>query len=186
MMRLSLVVVVIMACVACAGSEENLRPGPYVGIGFVAAASTFENFSDIDEDLDEGVGAPGVQAMLGYHMWDRAAVEIVYEGGMMFEGSETDVDVNTIMAQGKLFLGIFPGEAFQPNLVGGFGYEWVKTSGAIRSDGGGMAARGGLGLQYYITPHLPIYLEYAHTIGIGEDVEDFSYGGLKLGIMYRF
>ncbi|MEN8149008.1 MAG: porin family protein [Planctomycetota bacterium] len=186
MMRLSLVVVVLMACVACAGSEENLRPGPYVGLALVGAGSTFDNFKGVDEDLDDGAGSPGIQAMLGYQMWDRAAVELVYEGGMSFEGSDTDIDINTLMAQGKLFLGVLRGEAFQPYLLGGLGWEWVSASGASRMDEGGLAARAGFGLQYYITEHLPVFLEYAHTIGLGEDVDDFHYGGLKLGIMYRW
>ena len=186
MIRLSLVVIVLMACVACAGSEENLRPGPYVGLAVVGAGSNFDNFKDVDKDLNDGVMAPGLQALVGYQLWDRAALEVVYEGLMTFEGSDSDIDVDTAMLQAKLFFGVLPGEAFQIYAIGGAGWQWVSADGAIDAEGDGMAARGGLGLQWYLSENFPLFVEYTFNFAIDEDIEDFNYGSLKAGFLYRW
>jgi len=181
MIRLSLVVVVLMACVACAteNPSEFARPGPYLCVAAVGAGSNFKDF--VDEDLDDGVGTAGFQALFGYKMWDRAAVEIAYEGGMNFEGDITEVEVWNVMLQGKLLLGA---ERWQPYLLLGMGWGEAKTS-KPRFTEDGFVGRVGAGLQYYISPTWPVFLEIDYNAGAG-DMDKYNYGAAKLGVMFRF
>ena len=181
MIRLSLVVVVLVAFTACATEDpsEFARPGPYLGVAVVGAGSNFKNFAD--NKLDDGVTTAGVQALFGYKMWDRAAVEIAYEGGMTFEGDDTEVDVWNVMLQGKLLMG---GERWQPYLLLGAGFGEASTNNP-RTSQDGFVGRAGAGLQYYISPSFPLYLEVDYNAGAG-DMDDYNYWAAKFGVMFRF
>ena len=181
MIRLSLVVVVLVAFTACATEDpsEFARPGPYLGIAAVGAGSNFKKFAD--EKLDDGVTTGGIHALFGYKMWDRAAVEIAYEGGMNFKGDVTEVDVWNLMLQGKLLMG---GERWQPYLMVGAGYGEASTTDP-RTSQDGFVGRAGGGLQYYITPTWPLFLEAGYTAGAG-DMDDYNYWSVRLGLMFRF
>jgi hypothetical protein len=181
MIRLSLVVVVLVAFTACAteNPSEFARPGPYLGIAGVAAGSNFKKFAD--DKLDDGVTTGGVHALFGYKMWDRAAVEIAYEGGMTFEGDVVEVDVWNVMLQGKLLMG---GERWQPYLLLGAGFGEAKTD-VPRATVDGFVGRAGGGLQYYITPTWALFAEGDYNAGAG-DMDDFNYWTGKFGVMFRF
>jgi len=181
MIRLSLVVVVLVAFTACATEDPSqfARPGPYVGVAAVAAGSNFKNFAD--NKLDDGVTTGGFQALFGYKMWDRAAVEIAYEGGMKFKGDDTEVELWNLMLQGKILMG---GERWQPYLMVGAGWGDASTTDP-RTSQDGFIGRAGGGLQYYISESFPIFVEGNYNAGAG-DMDDFNYWTVKLGVMFRF
>ena len=181
MIRLSFVVIVLMACVACASQNPGVysRPGPYIGVSVIGAGSNFKNMED--QDLDDGVGTAGIGGRFGYKLWDRAAIEVAGEGGLRFKGDAVDIDVWNVMLQAKLFMGE---ERWQPYLLvgGGWGEASMDTP---RLSVDGFVARFGGGLQYYITEHWPVFIEIHYTGGFG-DMEDFNYFAGHAGVMYRF
>jgi hypothetical protein len=181
MIRLSVAVLVLVAFTACATEDpsEFARPGPYLGLAVVGAGSNFKKMAD--EDLDDGVGTAGVQALFGYKMWDRAAVEIAYEGGMTFKGKDADVDLWNVMLQAKILMG---GERWQPYLLVGAGWGEAKLSDPRLTEDG-FVGRIGLGLQYYISPSWPLFLEFDYNAGAG-DLGDYNYYSGKFGVLFRF
>jgi hypothetical protein len=181
MIRLSFVVIVLMACVACATQNpgEFSRPGPYVGISVVGAGSNFDNTQD--EDLDDSVGTVGVSGRVGYKLWDRAALEVVGEGGLVFEGDNEEATLWNVLLQGKMFFGE---ERWQPYVFAGGG--WGEASfDELNITIDGFLARGGLGLQFYANANWVVFVEGHYTLGFG-DMEDAQYVAGEAGVMFRF
>jgi opacity protein-like surface antigen len=160
-------------------------------------------------DLDESFGA---NALLGYRIWSWFALELQYEWVDEYDikgsvelpplsGKLYSIEGHTLTANTKW---IIPFWRIQPYLLLGGGVAMSDVSkgsladaftslGADIDDGKHLkpAARGGLGLDLYITKHIVVNAQASAVLttlknpDIG-DIDDLNYMSFAAGLQYRF
>jgi opacity protein-like surface antigen len=184
-----------------AADETYGRPGWYLGLGGVYA------FEDLDGDAAQ-LGLPnppypssfepnfddsaGINLRGGYRLAPHFAVELEYEWLEGFDDKgarpQLEVDSHLVLLDAKVFA--LTGR-LQPYAKAGVGVhitnlEIVDDAYDKPWEGStGFAARFGIGVDYYLTPHWLLELEGNYLVGTG-DAKYFDYGGLMLGAQYRF
>jgi len=175
MVRIALLSLLVGLAACQVTSTEFSRKGFYAGASLVGASSNFD-LDDWDDDTAAGVG---IRA--GYRFWDRIAFELAYEGGQKYEGDDFDVKVQTLAAQGKFYP--LTG-ALQPYGLVGVGSLWGDIGGKY-DDGSAGFARLGVGLEAYLLPSLPAFIEFDYNMP-GGDVSELDYYSGQIGALFRF
>jgi opacity protein-like surface antigen len=156
-------------------STEFSREGFYAGASVVGATSNFD-LDDWDDDSTVGIG---VRA--GYRFWDRIGFELAYEGGQKYDGDDFDVDIRNLAVQGKFYP--LTG-ALQPYGLLGVGILWGDVGGKY-DDGSAGFGRIGVGLEAYVLPSLPLFIELDYNKP-GGDVSELDYYSGQIGAIFRF
>jgi len=203
--RLAFVVVVFAVPAAAveppAETEAYDRSGWYLGVGGVFA---FEDLggdaaqlglpnppypSQFEPDFDDSAG---VNIRAGYRFAPRVAVEFQYEWLEGFDDNgaapRLEVDSSLLTLDAKFFA--LTGRV-QPYARAGVGVHFANLEivnddfDKPWEDSTGFAARFGVGIDYYLTPHWALALEGSYVVSTG-DTKHFDYGGLLFGAQYRF
>lgn len=166
---------------------EFTRHGPYAGLGFKWQVPGFQGrFRDQNYGNSWGFDARG-----GYRFFDwfaaEAIVEYADEFGPRAPGTtakslsfvETTVNAKFIV----------PIERFQPYLTTGVGFLYANDgSGFINSVEDrdfGFAGRIGAGIDFYLTPHVSVFVDNGWTMTT-DNTEDLYYYSLGGGARYSF
>ena len=178
-MRSLLLAIALLSLSACAvtGTEYS-RNGLYAGASIIGAASNFDQQAIEDTEV-----SPGWGARAGYRFLDRFAVEAAYEGGEDFEfdSAGVNVEMQSLTLQGKFFVTT---GAVQLYGMAGVGYLDPET-GTLGLDDTEPLGRLGAGVEMYLTPSLPLFIEVDYTWPTG-DLEDLDYGTAQAGLLIRF
>lgn len=169
-----------------AGADDDLgRTGGYVGI---AGTWAIENFDDVPSgvSVDDGVG---LNARAGYRFHPNLAAELQLEWVPEFDvdtgGFFGDAEIETLvtMLNGKAYAAT---GRIQPYFLVGMGALYARADvPGPDPDDTGFAARLGGGTEIYILPELAAVLEGSYVFATG-DVNDFDYGSIVWGLLYRF
>lgn len=134
----------------------------------------------------------GVQLKGGYIFNKLVSVEGRYEFVDAFEvdsnGMTDELDVMNLTVNAKLTCPAF--DTYIPYVVAGIGAmsakEEITFGGATsKTTDNGVCARGGIGVDAYITDEFSIGLEAAYMSGFG-NVDHVRYTELSLGVSYHF
>jgi opacity protein-like surface antigen len=164
---------------------EFSEPGLYVG---GALKYGFEDFDDLDPDEsndgDESVGL-GVRA--GYRIAPWIGAELEYEYFDDYDVAVADVNVQSLMLQGKAYP--FTGR-LQPYALGGIGMvssdlDFDESSLDETFDETEFAWRLGAGLDFYLIEFLPLFVELAYTWPTN-DLDELQYWTGAIGAYFRF
>jgi opacity protein-like surface antigen len=207
---------------ASAKSESFARTGVYLGLSGVYTNNFFDDqiddaFSDliggsVDVDIDD---SRGLNARVGYRAASFIAFELQYEWIDNFEteitapslpGQKAKIDItgHSLTLNAKL---IIPTWRIQPYFLLGAGYSLYESDtsfspgfsaipGIGQVDGGkesGFAARGGAGIDWYITRHIVVNTEVTALITTQDfsapdtgSIDNLYYLSMGVGLQYRF
>lgn len=154
------------------------RRGPYAGVALLFG------FEDFDTPGSAGDGDLGLGLRFGSRLDDRIAVEGFLELANGFEvgrrPNRGDVDLLSIGAQGKYFLGTDPVRAY---LLGGVGFVHADVSrGGDRS---GLLARVGLGGEIPVGEEISAFAELRYDEVVG-GARRYDHADLLFGILVDF
>ncbi len=167
---------------------DYAKPGAYaaLGVGFL-----LEEFQGHLGDLGTG-NSWGADLRGGYRFLPWLAVEGVYQYGNGFKEEDSadgsvDIRTNSFTVNAK---GILPCGRFQPYLTAGIGLLAANQSrsGDYRSvdvSGVGFAARGGGGLDVFLTEDVALYAEATYLIPTGP-TGDLEQVPVAWGAKFRF
>jgi opacity protein-like surface antigen len=183
------------------GSEERSNPlGWYGGLGGVVALEDFDiNFPDSNSTTLNSQESWGINGRLGYRFNDYFSVELDVNYLFKFEfdvqmtsvQQEFEVTPWTIMPAIKVSSG---SSRINPYFVAGLGYMNVDVEGnvspsiqsAITSlDNSDLAAKLGLGIDFFTRTNFSIGIEGDYFFGFG-DLNDIRYYNFMLGVCYYF
>lgn len=173
------ILIMVLGLSACnVMPTEYSKSGVYAGASVIGAVSNFDSI-DSRDDLDQVDYTAGVGVRAGYRFLDRFALEAAYTGAM--EWNDSDVKMETLGAQGK----VYPlTGAVQPYGLIGAGYARGKVPDED-IDSSSMYWRLGIGLETYIIPVLPFFLEVDYTMPT-DDIKELQYASVHLGALFRF
>ncbi len=168
----------------------------YVGISGVYALESLDEdhtkakFSGpIVIDFDDAWGA---QARFGYIVNQNLSIEALAEYIAPFEaesaGNKDELDVAVGSVNAKLSYKLY--KNLTPYVVLGLGamnaYEDIEIPGATsKTSNWGASFRGGIGVDYFVTPAFSINIEGAYNRGFG-GVDHVRYFTTGLGFAYHF
>jgi len=203
MMKKFLILAVLVVGVAYSTSSygAEYRPGskgylsgskgPYVGIGGSLALENFDT-GFTGEHQTFGAGESwGVNGKVGYHISNWFSLELDLNYLFEFESSETELRIFTIMPALKACTGHEP---VNPFFVVGLGYMDVDADWKVSSPTGSLpdsydksdvAAKLGLGIDFFTSNNLSIGIEADYVFGMG-DLDDIAYWNFTLGVCYYF
>jgi len=221
-LKVFLVALCVAPGFASANQESFGRAGAYIGLSGVYTHNFFDDqiddaFSDlvgggVDVDIDD---SSGLNARVGYRAASFIAFELQYEWIDNFEtnitspsllGEKATIDISghSLTLNMKLIL---PSWRIQPYLLLGAGYSLYKTDtsfspgfnaipGINQLDGGnesGFAARGGAGIDWYVTRHIVLNTEVTALVTTQHlsepdtgSIDNLYYLSMGVGLQYRF
>ncbi len=154
------------------------RRGPYAGLALLFG------FEDFDTPGSAGDSDPGLGLRFGSRLDERVAVEGFLELANGFEvgrrPNRGDVDLLSIGAQGKWFLGTDPVHAY---LLGGVGFVHAEVSRS--GDKSGLLARVGLGGEIPVGEKVSAFAELRYDEILG-GARRYDHADLLLGILVDF
>lgn len=181
-MRSHLLAIAPLLLSACAvTSTEYSRNGFYAGASIIGAVSNFDEVQM--QPIEDTEVTPGWGARAGFRFLDRFAIEGAYEGGEEFEfdSAGVDVEMQSLTLQGKFYLTT---GAVQLYGMVGVGYLDPESD-TLNVDDSEPLGRLGAGLEMYLTPSLPIFIEVDYTKPTG-DLEELEYAVAQAGVLVRF
>lgn len=160
------------------------RSGGYVG-GSLSFAG--EEFGDVDpttgNDSDDAIG---FSVRTGYRILPWGGIEFAYEQFDEFDVGSAEVDMQSLMLQGKVYP--FTGR-LQPYALGGIGYVRSDVdfdAPTVRDfDTSDFSWRLGGGLDLYLIDMLPLFAEVAYTWPT-DDLDDLEFWTASVGAYFRF
>lgn len=184
----------LVSATAAAAQDDFARNGFYLGVaGSVGIYTELQNelenqfFGDADADVDP---APGVFAQAGYRFHPNFAGDVSFEWISTanisgdFVSSDAQVD-RTLVGMANLKGYMLTGRV-QPFGAVGLGYMNTRVEGLGQSeDEGRFAARLGGGVDLYLTEHILGTVGASYVIP-DDDLHDFAYVSVILGLGYRF
>ncbi len=221
-LRAFLLVFLLVPGSASAKQESFARTGAYVGLSGVYTHNFFDDqiddaFSDlaggpVSVDIDDSWG---LNARVGYRAASFIAFEFQYEWIDNFEtevtssslpGQKATIDItgHSLTLNTKL---IIPTWRIHPYFLLGAGYSLYKSDtsfspgfgaipGIAQTDGGnesGFAARGGVGIDWYITRHIVVNTEVTALVTTQDfrepdagSIDNLYYLSMGVGLPYRF
>ena len=194
-------IVAVILSVACVmiftGSASAYQTKYYAGFSFLYALENLDEQQTRDKftgplSFDGFDDSWGVQLKAGYVVNKLLCVEAMYEFVDAFEidsnGVSDELDVMNVMVNAKLTCPAF--DTWVPYVTGGLGVmsanEEIRYAG-VENDTreNGLSARGGAGVDYYMTDEFSIGLEGAYVTGFG-NVDHVRFTELLLGVSYHF
>ena len=155
------------------------RTGAYIGVG---GGIAIENF---DTGINGGNSAT-VDFRIGYRAVEHLAIEAEYLllDGFDVAGGAATVDGYSVTVKGKAY---FSYGQVQPYMTVGVGLldlegRILGTNVASRS---AFLAKGGLGVDAYLTEHIVLYIEATYNFPTGT-LEIYDFVPLIAGIQFRF
>jgi opacity protein-like surface antigen len=196
-----------------AAADEFTRPGFYIGGGgsYVSA----DPFEDAVEDAIAGSGvsvriddAPGFNVRAGGRFLRVLAVELQYEWlddydvDIAYSGIDGNVNLEQQTLTANLKIYPIPVWRIQPYILAGVGFQHIDVKGSAvgglvsaSDEANVLAARGGVGLDLYLTEHIVLYGEAGVTFAdyeidlpnaVGDDIPFLLYIGGQAGLIWRF
>ena len=203
MMKKFLVLAVLVIAVAYSTSSYGAGYGPgskgylsgskglYAGIGGSIALENFDmRFPGEHKTLGAGESW-GVNGKAGYHLSNWFSLELDFNYLFEFESEETELRIFTIMPVLKACTGHEP---INPFVAVGLGYMDVAFDKKISSptitssdsyDKSDIAAKVGLGIDFFASNNLSIEIEADYVFGMG-NLDDIAYWNFTLGVCYYF
>lgn len=162
--------------------SDFARNGVYAGLYGIRA---YEKFDTDGSRIHTGNSDLGAGIRIGYRASPAIAVEVMAENIEGFEVDDGDVDADLDLtnfgAMGKLFLAE---NRFQPYLLAGAGLARSEVR-HFDFDDDGWFARGGLGLDVYLTSNVALFGEANYNWMQG-DTKDLDNIAIMAGILFRF
>jgi len=168
----------------------------YVGVSGLYAIESIDSDNTQDKfsnpvtiDFDSSWG---VQVKGGLVLNKLISVEAVVENITPFQADldagEAKIYVTQFSINGKITCPAF--DTFVPYLIGGVGYlngfEDIDYAGETsKTSNWGLSARGGAGLDYFLTDAMALNFESTYTTGFG-DVDYVTYTAVSLGVSFYF
>ena len=185
--------ILVGACIGCVtGTYDRpgyTDPGPQVSIGGVYSIERFDVDSDVDVE-----GTPVVNARVGYRLSERFAVELEYEYYHEYEADLNGMFDANLSGNGFFFNGkgyLLTG-SIQPYLLGGVGVLFqedvrlvINRTAFDTDDEIAPAVQIGIGIEAYKKKYFALYAEASYHFPF-DALEDYEYGVLNAGIIYRF
>jgi hypothetical protein len=195
--------------VAEVAAVEDFSPFPYIQFGGVYGKEFFEG----DVHLVNRSHGWGWNGRIGYRFHEMMAIELFAEhivefdsdaGGGSIRSQSTDRKAWSLMPNFKFFPmqgaiepfisiggGLFRGDHGNNwQIVNGFPTQFDgfggKSSGNGVDQGYGFGMRFGLGVDFYATDQLFITPEVAYMLPLTEDINNYDYLSVSLGIGYAF
>ena len=100
--------------------------------------------------------------------------------GLSVGGARAELDTLSIALQGKYF---FCDRRAQPYALLGGG--WTRAGGSVMEDQDGFFARGGVGMDYYLSETLALFAEGAYSVPT-LDLHNIPHVDLQAGLIIRF
>ena len=148
----------------------------YIGLAGLTSFNTGDNASDTDPSL-------GVAVRFGGRVHSRVAVEVQGEWNDRFD-FEGDGHLTAWAVTGAARGYMLTGRIQPYGILGGGIIQVREFGGGSASSDLGFAARGGLGLDYYLTRDLAISLSATYTRPVG-DPDDYDFVQLTWGIQWH-
>jgi len=194
-MTLFLSCLLSLSAPARAQDLDSARSGPYLGVnggvGFPLYDVESEDLgldpSEPNPAVNEEI-SPGVNVRAGWRLLSFLALEAQYEWMGGFEvttagNTIADITSHVVTANVRLIAPL-PG-TLQPYALLGIGAG--AYLGSDIGDAWNVAGRGGVGVDFYVTPHVVFNLETS-VVAAGEKIlgERFPYVSATAGLQYRF
>ncbi len=194
--KIAICAVLCLSLLLAGGNATAQDRDFYIGVsGLYAMESmdtdqTEEKFSGpvvIDFDSSWGVQVKG-----GLVLNKLISVEAVVENIAPFQADldagEAKIYVTQFSINGKITCPAF--DTFVPYLIGGIGYlngfEDINYAGETsKTSNWGLSARGGAGLDCFLSDTMALNLESTYTTGFG-DVDYITYTTVSLGVSFYF
>ena len=134
--------------------------------------------------VDSGSSDKGYSARLGYRLEPDFAVEVESDRatgyGLNVGPARAKLDTLSIALQGKYF---FCDRRAQPYALLGAG--WTRAGGSAIEDQDAFFARGGVGMDYYLSETLALFAEGAYSVPT-LDLHSIPHVDLQAGLIIRF
>jgi len=182
--------------------EQPEQPFAHTGV-YLGLSIAVVGYTQVEDDLEDMLAAIGYvievdawagvgpDARLGYRLHPRLAAEIQFQyaspSKIEFENVKV-MEIENWILTGNVKGYILTGR-IQPFLLAGVGMMHFEVQDKVglgaNEDGRDLAARFGVGADFYIVPSLLVSLDVDYVLPTG-DVEDLDYVAGSLGFQYRF